>query len=87
MVRRNPARSSTVVREALDTVRINLSDVADWLSPPSADGSTIPVATLKNYRDGRREMPKATRRLLAHRLRRHAEQLAAIATKLEKSGE
>ena len=80
-----PAPGNESVRAALDTVRVKLSQVGAWLKSASRGKRPVATGTLNNYRDGRREMPAAMRKLLAKQLRRHADRLRALAKDLEGS--
>jgi len=70
---------------AMDAVRVNSSQVSEWLSTAATRRSPVARGTLKNYLDGRREMPVKMRKLLARQLRRHADRLRAVAQELENS--
>ena len=88
MTRRNlPAPGSERVRAALDAVRVTLPEIGAWVRAASVTGRPVSAATLNNYRDGRREMPRRMRRLFAQQLLRHANRLKAIARGLAESGE
>lgn len=62
-----------------------LRDVGEWLRSGSQTGTgkVVTSSTLNNYRDGRREMPRAMRRALAQQLLKHADRLRSIARGLE----
>ena len=83
--RQIPAPGNDAVRAAIDAARLRLGHIGEWLRPASATKVPVSAGTLKNYRDGRREMPVAMRKLLAKQLRRHADRLRAVAKKLENS--
>ena len=84
MVRRTlPAPGNKLVRTALDSVRVSLREIGEWLRQATQTGKPVSAATLNNYRNGRREMPTAMQRLLAQQLRKQADQLRVIANKLE----
>ena len=88
MTRRTlPAPGNEIVRTAFDAVRVTLPEIADWVRAASATGRHVSAATLNNYRDGRREMPRPMRRLFAEQLLRHANRLQRIARRLAESGE
>ncbi len=81
--RKLPAPGNDAVKAALDGVRVTLRDIGDWLGAGSQTGKSVSPSTLNNYRDCRREMPPAMRRILAQQLRRHADRLKALARRLE----
>lgn len=78
-----PAPGVKAVRGALDAVRVTMGDIGKWLAAASNERKSVPNGTLNNYRDGRREMPAAMRKLLAKQLRRHADRLRAMAKDVE----
>lgn len=80
---RLPAPGNEAVKAALDAARVKLSQIGEWLKAASPKRVPVASGTLKNYRDGRREMPPAMRRLLARQLRRHAQLLEKAAKALE----
>ena len=81
--RKLPAPGNEAVRAALDAVRVTLRDIGEWLRSGSQTGKGVSPSTLNNYRDGRREMPRAMRHALAQQLLKHADRLRAIARRLE----
>jgi hypothetical protein len=80
-----PAPGNAAVRSALDAARLRLSQVGEWLKSAAAGKKSVAPGTLKNYRDGRREMPPAMRKLLANQLRKHARRLEKAAEALERT--
>src|SRR5688572_24174648 len=81
--KRLPAPGHAAVKAALDAARLRLGEIAEWLRQASPGGQPVAASTLKNYRDGRREMPRTMRRLLARQLRKHARRLETAAAALE----
>jgi len=81
--RKLPAPGNETVRAAFDAVRVTLRDIGEWLRSGSKAGKSVSPSTLNNYRDGRREMPPAMRRVLAQQLLKHADRLKSIARRLE----
>lgn len=71
------------MRAAVDAARLTLRDIGEWLRGGSKAGKSVSPSTLNNYRDGRREMPPAMRRVLAQQLVKHADRLKSIARRLE----
>jgi hypothetical protein len=78
-----PDQAKDAVRAALEGLSVKAEDVSAWLSAANHERQPVADGTLKNYRYGRRLMPPKMRRLLAKQLRRHADQLCALARDLE----
>ncbi len=84
MSRQQPrARVKAVVRAALEGLNVKAEIVSAWLGAAGERGEAVAPGTLKNYRYGRREMPRPMRALLAKQLRRHANRLRALAKDLD----